>query len=198
MKRTLATALLPLVATSLLVAGSATNGGADENGSCALPTAERSYTRDQLVYRLAVDVTDCDWWDGSPVQLDGSIERVDPTGDHNTGSNILCGTAVALPDPGDTETDEHMPADSATAEPNPKARTSSTGMRSGACAVEVSIDHPSPELAHYRGEITFPWEGDRRTVSFTALCGGNAGGCIDLPVPLAPDELFAQDHRDAS
>jgi hypothetical protein len=179
MKRTLVSALLPLVATSLLVTGSASSGGAEENGSCALPTAERSYTRDQLVYRLALDLTDCAWWDGSPVHLDGSIERVEPTGDHGAGSSILCGTTVALPiaesgeGPGDTETDEHMPS--------PKARTSSTGMRSGACAVEVSIDHPSPEAAQYRGEITFPWEGDRRTVSFNALCSGNAGGCVDLP-----------------
>ena len=200
MQRALITALLPLAATSLVVAGGVTTAGAgDTTGGCALPAAERSYTRDQLVYRLALDLTDCDWWDGSPVQLDATVERVDPTGGHGTGSFVMC---AALTAPGgatsDTEratSDENATVDAddgadvndATPKPAPNAEEHppTTALRSGLCAVEVSVDHPSPEAAHYTGEITFPWQGERRTVSFNAFCGG-AAGCVDLPVnPMA-------------
>jgi hypothetical protein len=196
MKRTLITALLPLAATSLIVAGGASPSGADDastNVGCALPTAERSYTRDMLSYRLAVDVTDCDWWDGTPVQLEAGIERVDPTEGHGVSSFVLCGVGRVL---SETPASDSEGADSnesssrsladdepATGEAKalPKAEEPAP-IRSGACAVEVSIEHPSPEVAHYTGEITFPWQGERRTVSFNALCGGNAAGCVDLPV----------------
>jgi hypothetical protein len=37
----------------------------------------------------------------------------------------------------------------------------------------------------YRGEVSFPWDGGRRTLSFTALCGQPAG-CVDVPVDPMP------------
>lgn len=200
MKRTVVTALLPLLVTPLVIAGGATSANAaDESGGCALPTAERSYTHDQLVYRLALDLTDCNWWDGSPVQLDAGLDRFDPTGGHGSGSFIMCsalgrvigenGAGQAPSDtegaaaPGPANGDPAPPSDQAPpAERSPAGRA----VRSGACAIEISIDHPSVEAAQYKGEITFPWQGDRRTVSFNALCGP-AAGCVDLPVdPTGP------------
>ena len=53
-------------------------------------------------------------------------------------------------------------------------------MRPGFCAVEVSLDHPTLDTAHYKGQVTFPWQGGRRTVSFNAVCQA-ATGCVDLP-----------------
>jgi hypothetical protein len=49
----------------------------------------------------------------------------------------------------------------------------------------VAIDHPAVEVAYYRGEVSFPWDGGRRTLSFTALCGQPAG-CVDVPVGPKP------------
>jgi hypothetical protein len=49
----------------------------------------------------------------------------------------------------------------------------------------VAIEHPPAEAAYYRGEVTFPWEGRQRTMSFTALCGQPAG-CLDLPADVMP------------
>jgi hypothetical protein len=196
MRQPLLTALLPLVVTSLVVAGGATTSGAADattNGSCALPRAERSYTRDMLSYRLAVDLTDCDWWDATPVRLEAGIERVDPTQGKGASSFVLCGVGRVLSEdtpPSDSEGAAFSSA-SGSSEPDEKAAGEAknlpkaqepTPIRSGACAVEVSIEHPSPEVAHYTGEITFPWQGARRTVSFNALCGGNAASCVDLPV----------------
>jgi hypothetical protein len=49
----------------------------------------------------------------------------------------------------------------------------------------VDIEHPPIEAAYYRGEVSFPWDGGRRSLSFTALCGPPTG-CLDLPVDPMP------------
>jgi hypothetical protein len=190
MKRTLLTALVPLLAAPLSLA-SATTAAAEPTGGCAVPTAKRSYNYDSLIYRLAIDLTNCDWWDGSPIQMDGTIDRIDAAAaSHGVASFIMCGTNFARssesesanPAVGGTESSapadgtgdedvEHMPPTEETSEP----------LRSGACAVEVILDHPPLDAARYHGEITFPWQGGRQAVSFTALCQHTAG-CVDLPV----------------
>lgn len=136
---------------------------------CNEPVPERTYTDDQLVYRLAVDLTRCDWWDGSPIQLEADLERLDGSGGHGAWSGTLCGAVSAIgPDNGEESTTE------VTASP-----------RSGICEVQVDIEHPPVEAAYYRGEVSFPWDGGRRSLSFAALCG-QATGCLDLPVDAMP------------
>lgn len=49
----------------------------------------------------------------------------------------------------------------------------------------MTMEHPPLETAYYRGEVTFPGKGGRRTLSFTAVCG-QAAGCLDLPVDPMP------------
>jgi hypothetical protein len=139
------------------------------SGECNQPVPERTYTDDELVYRLAVDLTHCDWWDGSPIQLDADLERLDGTEGHGAGSGTVCGVDFTIrPDNGEESSTE------TTARP-----------KSGICEVQVAIEHPPVEAAYYRGEVSFPWDGGRRTVSFTALCGQPAG-CLDLPVDPMP------------
>ena len=187
MKRTLIAALVPLLAAPVVIAsGVTTAGAADSTGACALPTAERSYTHDQLVYRLALDLTGCGWWDGSPVRLDANLDRFDATESHGAGSFVMCSSLDAVPG---QEGPDAAPSGAAAATgsdngPNPAP----PALRSGACAVEISVDHPATEAARYKGDITFPWEDGTRTVSFNALCGP-AAGCVDLPVD--PTAVFA-------
>ena len=66
--------------------------GAGASGGCVEPVPVRSYTHDQLTYRLALDLTDCDWWDRKPIELDAGLERISPGGDGGgAGSFTLCG-----------------------------------------------------------------------------------------------------------
>jgi hypothetical protein len=186
MKRILVTALLLLIATPLVVAAGATTAGAEGNAGCAVPVPVRSYTHDQLTYRLAVDLTDCDWWDNTPVQLDASLERIDPAGGHGAGSFTLCGAGPVDADgedgADDTTSGIEAPASAdATSSEATAEEDDSPALRPGACAVEVSLDHPSLDAAHYEGAISFPWQGGRRTVSFNAICEATTG-CVDLPV----------------
>lgn len=167
MKRMLVAIALIAAATVVLPgAGVAAQTGGP---GCNEPVPERSYTDDQLVYRLAVNLSHCDWWDGSPIQLDADLERLDGTGGHGAGSGTVCGVDLTIrPDNGEESA-------------MPRAARS----KSGICEVQVAIEHPPVEAAYYRGEVSFPWEGARRTLSFTALCGQPAG-CLDLPVDPMP------------
>ena len=126
---------------------------------CAQPVPQRHYDASALTYRVAVDLTNCAWWDGSPIALQAGLSRVDPAGGEAADSLALC--RAVLNDPSD-----------ATPDPTP---------RSGACDVAVSVEHPPVEATHYHGEVTFPWEGAQRTATFNALCSP-AAGCVDLPV----------------
>jgi hypothetical protein len=136
---------------------------------CTQPVPERRYTDDTLIYLLSVDLTDCDWWNGSPIQLEASLERVDGTEGHGAWSGALCGVDFTVrPDTGDGSSTQAT------------ARS-----KSGTCDVQVAIDHPAVEAAYYRAEVSFPRDGGRRTLSFTALCGQPAG-CVDVPVDPMP------------
>lgn len=164
MKRIVTTVVVPLLVPALVLAGAATSAAADTPSGCVEPVAKRTYNHYHLGYRLDIDLTDCDWWDGSPVRLEASLDRFDVAEGHGAGSLVLCSALMAHHDDA---------AGAAPAEPTPKA--------SGVCGVEVTMDHPPMEAARYRGEISFPWQGGVRTVGFTALCGPG-GGCVDLPV----------------
>ena len=136
---------------------------------CHEPVPERSYSDDQLVYRLAVDLTNCDWWDGSPIQLEADLERLDGSGGHGAWSGTLCGAVSAIGQDNGQES----------------STETTVSPKSGICEVQVDIEHPPIEAAYYRGEVSFPWDGARRTVTFTALCG-QPTGCLDLPVDAMP------------
>ena len=149
-----------------------TKGGAESqavSSGCAQPVPQRSYTSGELVYRVAVDLTNCEWWDRSPIQLEAGLERIDGTEGHGAWSGTLCGVAFAFP----PDNGEESPTETAA---TPK---------SGICEVQVALEHPPVEAAYYRGEVSFPWEGGRRTLSFTAVCGPPAG-CSDVPVDVMP------------
>jgi hypothetical protein len=201
MKRTLVFSLLPLVAAPLAVGLSAAGvAAADAPGACIEPVAERSYTHDQLTYRLAVDLTDCAWWDRKPIQLDAALARISAGGDGaDAGSFTWCGVGPVSSDGENGPEEGGSGIEAAAGAGGTAAGTApddSDGnwMRPGVCAVEVSLDHPTLDPAHYKGEITFPWQDGRRTVSFNAVCQA-ATGCVDLPLDpttaLAPaSELY--------
>ncbi|MGH9034250.1 MAG: hypothetical protein ACRD0O_00670 [Acidimicrobiia bacterium] len=48
------------------------------------------------------------------------------------------------------------------------------------CDIEIVMEHPSTELARYRGEITYPGPNGNESQRFAAWCGTVAGlpGCF--------------------
>ena len=136
--------------------------------ACREPEPERSYADHQLVYRLAVDLTDCDWWDGSPIQLEADLERLTGLEGHGAWSGTICGVGSDL-----------------RSRNNERRTKQATTPRSGVCEIQVAMEHPAIETAYYRGEVTFPGTAGQRTLSFTALCGQPAG-CLDLPADPMP------------
>jgi hypothetical protein len=47
------------------------------------------------------------------------------------------------------------------------------------CDVTTALEHPSAELALYRGEVTYPWKDGPKTVGFSAYCASPGGLCRD-------------------
>jgi hypothetical protein len=146
-------------ATDHLVAGA----------TCAEPTPARDYDAQALTYRLAMDVSGCDWWDGSPIQLVADVGRLDGTREEGATSFVLCG-GLAL--------GERSEADAPTAAGAPAVGRAT-------CEVAVGLDHPPVEAARYHGKISYPWEGATRTVTFEAVCvsAGPLADCHDLGGP---------------
>jgi hypothetical protein len=170
MKATFAAAVIAVAVPILGLAGAASAQPAGSPG-CPLPSPQRSYDDSQLHYQMGVDLSGCDWWDGSPIQLEATLERIDPAGGEGATRIVRCATPLIAADAGD--------------DPQPDV----SSPRSGRCDVAVTVDHPPVDWAHYHGEITFPWRGGQRTVSFDAACSA-ATGCVDVPFdptgPLAP------------
>jgi hypothetical protein len=139
-----------------------------------MPLPQRTYDDQRLQYHLAIDLTNCGWWDRSPIQLEAMVDRLDPAEGHGAASFVVCVTERAESSAGTADAGGEQAGGEA-------ANGDHATPNSAACNVEVTVDHPSVEAAHYHGEISFPWEGGRRTVAFNALCGPGAG-CVDLPV----------------
>lgn len=155
--------VLPLALSGAPVASAAPVGQAVAQGSeCREPTAVRDYDGQSLTYKLAVDLSGCEWWDHSPIQLAAGLNRFDGAGEHGAMSFALCGGRIVTTDDGETRR-----------EGNPT------------CEVDVTIEHPALDLAHYRGEVTYPWRGGDRTVTFDAVCAavGSLAGCRDTDPP---------------
>jgi hypothetical protein len=201
MNRILTAALIPIMTAPLLLAGS-TAASAEPATGCAMPVPERNYTDSQLTYRLAVDLTHCDWWDRTPIQLDASLDRFDATDGHGSTTVMLCGTDLAEASSGPRSgrragrTEAPMAGedpDPAGEGADPQDGMATTRQMSATCEVEVVLEHPGAELAHYRGSVFFPWERGRRSISFSALCGSGPR-CVDLPVDPTRDLADAYDQ----
>jgi len=161
MKRYTAVLFAASLAVSALVvpAASAATDHVVAAAACAEPTPQRDYDAQALTYQLAMDVSRCDWWDGSPIQLVAELSRLDGTGEQGATSIVLCGGLTL---------GERRASDAPAA-------------GRGSSEVMVGLDHP-PEAARYRGEIRYPWRGVTHTVSFEALCvsAGLAAACNNL------------------
>jgi hypothetical protein len=147
----LALAFLPLA----LIAFSPSTALAEAN-RCPHPVPERRYEAERLVTNLALDLSGCSWWDGSPIKLVASLDRFDGQSGHGTATAVLCGGG------GDEE--------EAMSRRQPAQPT---------CEISVEIEHPQVEVARYHGEVSYPWRGAERVVSFDATCTslGEAVGC---------------------
>ena len=181
MNRTLILAVL--LTTGLMVcASTVAAGAAPEAGGCVEPVPQRSYESDRLVYSAAVDYTNCDWWPGDDILLEASLTRLDGQGEAGAAAFALCGKPMTE---APTEaTEDESAGNEAAAMPSTDPDVESA-MRSGTCAVAADLEHPPTEAALYRGQVTYPWEGGNRTVTFAALCGPG-GGCVDLPADPSP------------
>jgi hypothetical protein len=182
MKRTLATTVLVITTTTLTFAAGVKAADAETTGGCAEPVPVRSYTADKMTYRLDIDLTDCAWWDRRTIELGAALDRVSATADGGgAGSLTWCAVTAFTHETADMSDEGEARFGAADAD-------GSIAMGPGWCAIQVSIDHPPLDTAHYKGAITFPWEDGPRTVSFNAVCSG-ATGCVDLPADPTP--LFA-------
>lgn len=121
---------------------------AAQGSECREPMPVREYDGQSITYKLAIDLTGCEWWDHSPIQLVASLNRFDGAGEHGALSFAICGGRILTTDDGETR------------EVDPT------------CEVDVAIEHPPLDLAHYRGEVTYPWRGGDQTETFEAVCGG--------------------------
>ena len=169
-----------VVCVSTMAAGASAAGG-----GCVEPVAQRNYGPDRVTYALVMDLGGCDWWDGGQVVLEATLSRLDGGGETVASRFALCG---AFPDrrlggPDTADSDEVF----RTPESTGGARSDGGPARawSGLCDVFADLDHPGIEAALYRGEITYPWAGTRRSVRFAAVCGP-AAGCVDLPADPSP------------
>src|SRR5687768_1142452 len=116
MKRILASTILTVATTTLTFGGGITAAEAEANTGCAEPVPVRSYTQGELSYRLAVDLTDCDWWDRKHIQLDAELQRISAAGDGGgAGSLAFCGVVALSPETEDMS-DEGTPGIEGTAD----------------------------------------------------------------------------------
>jgi hypothetical protein len=104
-----------------------------------------------MLYRVEIDLSGCDWWDGSPIQLDVSLSRLDAEGEESANVVTLCGVGPKVA--------------------GKRARDHAT------CETTVALEHPGIELARYRGEATYPWRDGPRTMGFEIVCASPPNHC---------------------
>ena len=133
---------------------------------CLEPVPAFAYDEEVLAYGIEVDLAGCDWWDGTEIELSVDIERFTGLEDEGTNVAVLCsGRAITYPEDG--EPIETPVADS--------------------CGVIAEMEHPSAEVARYRGEVTYPWDSGTVTAGFEAVCVATplGGHCQQIPVTPA-------------
>lgn len=154
MKR-LAMLVLALALLSLSPASAAAADDGDAS-ACRHPELERLYDEESFFVRLVLDLSGCEWWDGSPIQLEATLMRHDGEDGYAATSFTVCGVSPT--------------------HDGPRPRR-----EADPCEVVVGFEHPPVERARYDGEVTYPWRGGERTLSFDATCtsGGGRAGCRD-------------------
>jgi hypothetical protein len=147
--------LIAAVRTVVLIiviafAGPAMTGtaGAFEEQACREPITARTYTSDSMLLRLELDLHDCDWWDGSPLELIGVVTRDDGEREDFAFSLQAC-SAIA----NEGWEDGSVP------------RFDKVG-----CTIEVQMDHPTVEVAHYMGGVSYIWDDGPQVWSFDTTC----------------------------
>lgn len=139
--------------------------------SCEEPAPTRRYDARGMTYGLAVDYAGCWWWDGSPIQLEATLSRLDGTGEEGSTTVVLCG-GVESAERSDEPADDQAPEveSGGYGRPARSVRPEWSRARSATCDVSTGLEHPAVEFARYRGEITYPWRNGPRTVNFVAFC----------------------------
>jgi hypothetical protein len=131
--------------------------------TCQEPVVSREYTTESMTYRLSIDLHGCDWWDGSPLMLVAFLSRDDGETVESGFSPQACEGVVGN-------------------EEDPYARPDKVG-----CDVSISVEHPSVEVAHYTGAVSYVWQDGPRDASFDTTCMSSAAGavCRDDYAPAA-------------
>lgn len=121
--------------------------------ACRQPQATRSYSESSLTYRIKVDFTGCQWWDGSPREVVAVLSRYDGVRPKVTVSVVPCSADDGL------------------------------GADTGSCEAAVTLSHPQVEAARYAGDISYPWVDGDRVASFEAICESSVrvSHCQDVP-----------------
>lgn len=141
---------LALLTATLLGLPASPALAAEQPVDCQEPIPVGSYDDAHMTYGVTVDFSECSWWDGSPIQLDATLSRLDAEGEEVANVVTRCG-ALAF---GDVSREELS-----------------------TCEVDVELEHPPVEVARYRGEVTFPWRDGPRTIGFTAYCVSPGARC---------------------
>jgi hypothetical protein len=146
---------LALLALTLLVPASPALATREvvEGSSCNGLYHGWEYGPDDMSYFVEIDLSGCDWWDGSPIRLDVTLARLGAEGEEVADVVTHCGVGE-LPD------DTHQ-------------------YRTTSCETRLDLEHPGVELARYRGEVTYPWRDGDRTTGFTVFCTSPALQCED-------------------
>lgn len=149
---------LVLLAATLLGLPTGTALATEEPGESAAQACnglhhEWGYGPDDISYFVEIDLSGCDWWDGSPIRLDVTLARLDAEGEEVAEVVTLCGVGAPAEEP-------HL-------------------YRTTSCESRVDLEHPGIEVARYRGEVTYPWRDGERSTGFTVICTAPALTCRD-------------------
>jgi hypothetical protein len=130
--------------------------------TCQEPVVSREYTNHSMTYRLTVDLHGCDWWDGSPLSLVAVLSRDDGETEDFTFSPVACTGEL-----GEDDTDGHFDV--------------------VGCEAVATLEHPTVEVAHYVGAVSYLWQDGPRNASFDTTCVSNAleAICRDDYAPAA-------------
>lgn len=156
---TLAALMIPSPASA---AEAEVPSGTPGESPCLEPVPTFAYDESVLAYGIEVDLAGCDWWDGTEIELSVDIERFTGLEDEGTNVAVLCGGMVI------TYPEDGGPVETPVAD---------------SCGVIAEMEHPSVEVARYRGQVTYPWEGGTVTAGFDAVCVGTplSGHCQQIP-----------------
>lgn len=148
---------------------------------CAEPEAVREYGFDSIAYTMEIDLGGCPWWDGSAIEMSGTLTRFDGIQETGALHITVCGSAAPTPAPPAQAPSRTGGARAHGADERPAAAPRADRPRHGTCSIRVELEHLPLDRAHYTGEITFPGPDGERAARFDAECRSLVvtGGCDD-------------------